>query len=71
MKKLSYSLLIAMLFVGITGCGGDSTGPDDGEPPQTPNLEQGQPDVSYFEENNSQKKFMKLAPQTISLRQGG
>lgn len=52
MKKLSYALLIAILFVGITGCGDDSTGPDVGEPPQTPNLEQGQPDVSYFENNN-------------------
>jgi len=51
MKRLSYALLIVILFVGITGCG-SSTSSEPEEPPQTPNLEQGQPDVSYFQNNN-------------------
>lgn len=56
MKKISYALLIAVLFVGLTGCGDDSTGPDVNEdPPQMPNIEKGQPDVSFFQENNPQK----------------
>lgn len=55
MQRISYLLLIVILFVGMIGCGDDSTGPDVGEPPETPNLEQAQPDVSFFEENNPQK----------------
>ncbi|WP_372638751.1 hypothetical protein [Fodinibius sp.] len=58
MKKISYAVLMAILFVGFTGCGDDSssTGPDVEEnPPQIPDLtEVAQPDVSYFEENNPQ-----------------
>lgn len=55
MKKVSYLLLITMLFVGLVGCGDDSTGPDVGDAPETPDLEKAQPDVSFFEENNPQK----------------
>ncbi len=56
MKKISYALLIAVLFVGLTGCGDDSTGPDVNEdPPQMPDIEKAQPDVSFFQENNPQK----------------
>lgn len=57
MKKISYALLMAILFVGFTGCGDDSsTGPDVEEnPPQIPDLtEVAQPDISYFQENNPQ-----------------
>lgn len=60
MKRISYALLIAILFVGFTGCGDDSssTGPDvnnKDNPPQIPDLtEVAQPDISYFEENNPQ-----------------
>ncbi|SMO91179.1 LptM family lipoprotein [Fodinibius sediminis] len=58
MKRISYALLIAVLVVGLAGCGDDSssTGPDVKEdPPQIPDLtEVAQPDISFFEENNPQ-----------------
>lgn len=57
MKKLSYTLLIAILFVGLTGCGDDSTGPgtDPGQAPAIPDISQmAKPDISFFEENNPQ-----------------
>lgn len=57
MKSVSYALLIAILFIGLSGCGDDSTSTDIEEAPQTPNLEQAQPDVSFFEENNLQKEI--------------
>lgn len=62
MKRISYALLIAVLFVGLTGCGDDSsTGPDvEDNPPQIPDLtEVAQPDISYFEENNPQGQKVK------------
>lgn len=58
MKKISYAVLMAILFVGFTGCGDDSsTGPDVEEnPPEIPDLtEVAQPDVSFFDNNNPQK----------------
>lgn len=57
MKRTSYTLLIAILFVGLTGCGDDSsTGPDvEEDPPQMPEIEQAQPDISFFENNNPEK----------------
>ena len=57
MKKLSYTFLIAILFIGLTGCGDDSTGPGNqpGEAPSIPDISQvAQPDISFFEENNPQ-----------------
>lgn len=56
MKKINYTFLIAILFVGLTGCGDNSTGPEEeNNPPQIPDLtEVAQPDISLFEENNPQ-----------------
>lgn len=48
MRKLSYILSVAILLFGLSACGSDATGPDVGEPPAIPNLENSQPDVSYF-----------------------
>lgn len=56
MKKVSYLLVITMLFVGLAGCGDDSTGPDVEDAPARPDLEEAQPDVSFFEDNNPQKR---------------
>lgn len=58
MKRISYGLLIAILFVGMVGCGDDSTGPDPGEAPSLPEVqsEAAQPDLSFFE--NNQPKVM-------------
>lgn len=58
MKRLSYTLLIVILFVGLTGCGDDSsTGPDTNEEaPTIPDLATySQPDISFFQNNNPQK----------------
>jgi hypothetical protein len=52
MKRISYILLIAVLFasLGIIGCGDDSsTGPDPEEAPSIPEITAAQPDFSYFE----------------------
>lgn len=53
MKRISYTVLIAILFIGMIGCGGDSTGPDPEEAPSLPSImnQEAQPDVSYFENN--------------------
>lgn len=69
MHRVSYLLLILILFVGITSCGDDSTGPDVGDPPQTPNLEQAQPDVSFFQDNNPQAESTNVVTATNNYSQ--
>src|SRR5699024_5457613 len=63
MKKLSYAIMIAILFVGLTGCGDDSsTGPDPKEEaPAIPDLSvYAQPDISFFENNQPPGKKGKM-----------
>src|SRR5699024_3793195 len=59
MRKLSHILFLVILFVGITGCGDNSSGIDTkkDEPPAIPDLaEQVQPDISYFDADPMNKK---------------
>lgn len=60
MKKVSYLLVITLLFIGLSGCGDDSsTGPDRDEAPSVPEITAAQPDFSYFE--NTEKSGKELA----------
>lgn len=57
MKKLSYTFLILLFTISLTGCGDSSTGPDNdpGQAPEIPDLSVvAQPDISFFEDNNPQ-----------------
>lgn len=51
-KYIPIILAVALLNFGLAGCGDNSTGATDEEPPSLPNLEYSQPDVSYFENTN-------------------
>ncbi|HLR24880.1 MAG TPA: hypothetical protein VK112_03360 [Fodinibius sp.] len=59
MKKLSYAIMIAILLVGMSGCGDDSsTGPGTkDEAPTIPELSvYAQPDITFFENNQPPEK---------------
>lgn len=55
-KYLHTVLALVLLNLGIAGCGDNSTGTTDEEPPSLPNLEYSQPDVSYFENTTVKAK---------------
>lgn len=61
-RKLAAFLLIAGIFLGAMGCG-SSTGPDHGDPPSFPKLqnEKAKPDFSFFQQNQP-----KLSGTTVS-----
>lgn len=50
---LKITTVCLLLIMGIAGCGDDSTGPDPGEAPSLPTIQnqEAQPDVSFFQEN--------------------
>lgn len=58
--KLTKYFLVFILMIGMIGCGDDSgTGPDAGETPGFPELEENnQPDVSFFENNTPAKAII-------------
>lgn len=57
MKQINHKyFFLFILLIGFIGCSQDNaTGPDPGEAPSIPKLEQAEPDVSYFQNNNPKK----------------
>lgn len=58
MKSIkTLKLCIAVLIIAMVGvsCGDDPASSNNGEPPEIPEMENIQPDISYFEDNNPQK----------------
>lgn len=64
-RYLNY-IVFAVLLIGLVACGDDSTGPDPGDAPEFPQVqnEKAQPDFSFFEDNQPQKVKEKVLAAT-------
>jgi len=69
-RKIRLTATLVVLTVALSACGDSGTNTSEDTPPELPNLEYSQPDVSYFENNSVKAKSASsnyLAAQSIVL----
>lgn len=69
-RKIRLTAALVVLTVALSACGDSGTNASEDTPPELPNLEYSQPDVSYFQNNSVKAKSASpnyLAAQSIVL----